>query len=339
MFSSQNTFKTGVYRANGSVANWKFRITLKKIYSLIEIPRFDSSIDEEPLEEPSNSEEEHLDIAWQEKVFSKSEIDYYSARDNCHTELQNAYYHKIKSSRLTEQKSRGKIFTYTAADNFALDEELCATIGNKTVHLDDEKLNMETMFVMADLDTEELLFSLAWNSTENVLFVYPDFNCMKINPYYKEIQGDSRQMYHFGIKNLSFKKWITCSQETVEIRDVFASKITRFNIRDKLSKDNFEYPENHQVQFLILLEIISGTGFSYSDIFIRYRLDIPSAAKMIAGFVDGSTHSTKQCKGRWLYGHCHEITLQLPENHKTSDDCVRIYFDIISTDSWKRELL
>ncbi|XP_055627712.1 tectonic-like complex member Mks1 [Toxorhynchites rutilus septentrionalis] len=198
---------------------------------------------------------------------------------------------------------------------------------------------METMFVMADLDTEELLFSLAWNSTENVLFVYPDFNCMKINPYYKEIQGDSRQMYHFGIKNLSFKKWITCSQETVEIRDVFASKITRFNIRDKLSKDNFEYPENHQVQFLILLEIISGTGFSYSDIFIRYRLDIPSAAKMIAGFVDGSTHSTKQCKGRWLYGHCHEITLQLPENHKTSDDCVRIYFDIISTDSWKRERL
>ncbi|KXJ74512.1 hypothetical protein RP20_CCG013483 [Aedes albopictus] len=264
MFSRQKCFKTGVYRTNGLVNNWKFRITLKKIYSLIEIPQFDQSNEANLFDEPSGNAEEQLEIIWQGKVFSQYEIEYYGVRENCSTDLQKSYHNTIKSSGLADRENRGKIFTYTTADNYAPDDELSMAIQISRTRVEQED-DFESMFIMADLASEVVLFTIRWNSKENMLLVYPDFNSMAVNPYYKEIQGDSRQMYHFGIQNLSSALKRSVSRETVQIQDALMAKLTRLTLREELSKDNFSYPENHQLQFLVLLEVISGENFSYDN--------------------------------------------------------------------------
>ncbi|XP_053683794.1 tectonic-like complex member MKS1 [Sabethes cyaneus] len=338
MFTNQKIFKTGMYRVNGPIHRWKFRITLKKVYSLIEIPRFDQSIEGDLSEEPSNSIEEQLEITWQEKVFSKYEIDYYNIKDNCITQLQKSYHQTIRSSELADKDENGKIFTYTAADDYAPDEEFTDLARINKLHLNLVETDFENMFVMADLDGEILLFSIKWNPQERILLVFPDFNCMKINPYYKEIQGDSRQMYHFGIKNLCHGITLTRTQQTVNLQNNLITKLTKLSLIDDSSNSNFSYPENRQLRFLMLLEILSGSDFSYDNVFVRFWFTLPVEAKVIEGFIDGSTHSSKKTHGVWNYGHCHELLLKIPESNNTNE-YVKLFFNVISIDNWKRERL
>ncbi|XP_021704143.1 Meckel syndrome type 1 protein isoform X2 [Aedes aegypti] len=315
MFSRQKCFKTGVYRTNGLVNNWKFRITLKKIYSLIEIPQFDQSSEASLFDEPSSNAEEQLDITWQEKVFSQYEIEYYGVKENCSSDLQKRYHNAIKSSGLADRENRGKIFTYTTDDNYAADDELClATRVNRSpVEPEDD---YESMFIMADLGAEIVLFAIKWNAKENMLLVYPDFNCMAINPYYKEIQGDSRQMYHFGIQDLNSKLKRTVSRETVQIQDALMVKL----------------------QFLVMLELISGENFSYDNTHVRFTFDLPIEAKIVNGFIDGCTHSSMKTDGKWQYSQCHELLLRIPERFDIGES-IKVYFEVISIDTWHRERL
>lgn len=197
---------------------------MKKIYSLIEIPRFDQSNEDDPFEDTSNNAEEQLDIAWQEKVFSQSEIEYYSVRENCTNDLHKSYHHTINSAELTKNENGRKIYSYTTADNYAPDDEISSSISATQLRREQEDC-IDSMFIMADIKTEVVLFTLKWNSRENILLVYPDFNCMNINPYYKEVQGDSRQMYHFGIKNLSSKLKLSESKETFQLDATVMDKV------------------------------------------------------------------------------------------------------------------
>lgn len=104
----------------------------------------------------------------------------------------------------------------------------------------------------------------------------------------------------------------------------------RLTLREELSKDHFSYPNNHQLQFLVLLEIKSGVGFSYDHTHVRFKIDLPIEAKITDGFIDGSTHSSKQTNGTWQYAHCHEICFEIPENHdidgETNNRKLRIYW-------------
>ncbi|XP_055599113.1 tectonic-like complex member Mks1 [Uranotaenia lowii] len=338
MFSSQKNFKTGIYRITGSVINWNFRINLKKIYSLIEIPRFDQPNETDACETP-NCEVEQLDISWQEKVFSRYEIDYFSVRENCSSELQKSYHNMIKSSGLAENRTKEKIFTYTSADNYIPDEELYVTSKIDKRHYEADEMEFEQMYVMADLGSEICLFSIQWNEKEHTLLVYPDFNCMEINPYYKEIQGDSRQMYHFGLQNLTKRNNThSGSKETIHIKDALIDKLTKLSLREQQLKDQFCLPDNHQLQFLILLELAYGKEFSYDNSHIRYTFSLPIEAKVVSGSLDGCTHASNASNGVWHYGHCHELMIKLPERHDI-DDALRIVFEVISIDSWKRERL
>ncbi|XP_055529530.1 tectonic-like complex member Mks1 isoform X2 [Wyeomyia smithii] len=314
------------------------RITLKKVHSLIEIPRFDQSVEGDLFEEPSNSVEEQMEITWQEKVFSKYEIDYYNIKDNCISELQKGYHHVIRTNGLADKDINGKIFSYTSADDYAPDEELPDLAQINKLHLKEVEADFENMFIMADLDSEVLVCSIKWNQQEKILLIYPDFNCMKINPYYKEIQGDSRQMYHFGIENLSHKSNFTRSQPAIELQNTLMNKLAKLTLADDLSKNNFSYPENRHLRFLIMLEILSALQFPYDNIFVRYSFILPVETKVLDGPLGGSTHSSKKTHGVWNFGHCHELLIDIPES-KDVNEYVKIFFNVISIDSWKRERL
>lgn len=61
----------------------------------------------------------------------------------------------------------------------------------------------ETMFIMAHLGRDILLFTIKYWSSDKLLLVYPDFNHINVNPYLKENISDSRHSYQFSIENLS----------------------------------------------------------------------------------------------------------------------------------------
>lgn len=61
----------------------------------------------------------------------------------------------------------------------------------------------ETMYIVADLETEIVLATIKYRAHDGLLIVYPDFNDIEINPYFREINSDSRHIYQYAIQNLS----------------------------------------------------------------------------------------------------------------------------------------
>lgn len=61
----------------------------------------------------------------------------------------------------------------------------------------------ESMYIMAQLGREILLFTIKYRSHDGLLLIYPDFNNIDVNPYTKEIILDSRHLYQYAIGNLS----------------------------------------------------------------------------------------------------------------------------------------
>lgn len=86
----------------------------------------------------------------------------------------------------------------------------------------------ETMHIMADLETETLLFTLKYRSDDGLLLIYPDLNSIEANPYLIEINADSRNLYQFAIENLSTDS----TNETLQLRndiEVLANKVRDAN--------------------------------------------------------------------------------------------------------------
>lgn len=61
----------------------------------------------------------------------------------------------------------------------------------------------ESMYIMASLGREILLFTIRYRSYDGLLLIYPDFNCIDVNPYLKETITDSRHLYQYALKNMS----------------------------------------------------------------------------------------------------------------------------------------
>lgn len=82
----------------------------------------------------------------------------------------------------------------------------------------------ECMFIMANLEEEILLFTIKYRSSDGLLLIYPDLNNIDINPYLKEINSDSRNLYQFAIENLS----MDCSNEMTQLKndiELLANKV------------------------------------------------------------------------------------------------------------------
>lgn len=207
-------------------------ITLKKLYSLITIPKFDGNLENQSSNDHLADDVEDITLRWQEKRLSQFEIDYYSSVENCKTDVHKKYNQIIANKRLKENSGKFKLFTYINDDNYVVNENSLKfsslrnncenTTESSDEFISDKKsiifespndeiiknryknlTNFETMHVMADLDEEVVLFTIKWRSADRLLIIYPDFNEINTNPYFIEIDSDSRHMYHYGIKNLS----------------------------------------------------------------------------------------------------------------------------------------
>lgn len=91
----------------------------------------------------------------------------------------------------------------------------------------------ECMHIMADLNDGILLFTIKYRSNDGLLLIYPDLNNIDVNPYLKEIIGDSRNLYQFAMENLS----MDCQNEVIQLKsdiELLANKVSLSAFRRKL---------------------------------------------------------------------------------------------------------
>lgn len=83
----------------------------------------------------------------------------------------------------------------------------------------------ECMYIMADLKEEIILFSIKYRSKDGLLLIYPDLNNIDANPYLKEINFDSRNLYQYSMENLSMDYQNQVMQLKTDI-ELIANKVS-----------------------------------------------------------------------------------------------------------------
>ncbi|CAO1421031.1 unnamed protein product [Diamesa tonsa] len=368
---------TGIYRTKDDINNLQIRITLKKLYSIIKIPKFDIISNAGTNEQQtSNDFEEIVNLNWQQKLFNKFELNYYGLKENCKTELEKKYHQLIKKKTSDEdeepQESR-LIFTYTSDDKYIPDEHLgIITKLKQSVESEekmkeevevkkksgslfiDEKLesvssrymtgdDYENMYILADLEPTTLLFIIQYRKFDGLFLVYPDFNEIE-KPYYLEIDQNSKQMYYYSCENMS-KIQDDNRQERLEqqklqdIQEETCELMKKLSIFNNNRDSDFQNPKYCRI--LLLLEIVNAKDFEYDNLHVQFKIRIPKYVKVLDGELEGSTHSSMKQNDQWNFGYCHSVTLDIEDEFMISQsesNSISLNFEVISIEKlWERE--
>lgn len=164
----------------------------------------------------------------------------------------------------------------------------------------------ETMYIMADLGVEIILYTIRWRPHDGLLIVYPDFNSIKINPYLQEIDSGTKHMFHHAIENLS--EDYDHDKELIKKEIDVISHLTNLSIK---SPSLFHIPPKRCTNVLFFMEIESAECFEYDNIHIRYNFVIPNGCELVDGLVQGSTHSCRKgsLQDRFNIGFCCELMI------------------------------
>ncbi|KAG5671250.1 hypothetical protein PVAND_001459 [Polypedilum vanderplanki] len=364
-----NNRYTGIYRTSDIIDNLHIRITLKKLYSIIQIPKFEQVQLGQPADQQTTDFVERIELRWQEKIFSKTEFTYYSQKENCKSELEKKYHQIIKEQKEGNDNECGLIFTYIDDDNYQPNDnfgpnELKITQLRKNVEeINENKIdqsiglfanenetslryagdkNFIKMFIMADLDPTILLFTIQYRKSDGLFIVYPDFND-ESNCYYLEIDQNSKQMYTYCMENLSttsneMTQKIKQKQKLDELQEETCELMKKlsFSIKDQ----NFNFPKFCRI--VLLMEIESARFFDHDNLHVQFKFKLPNFVRVIEGKVEGATHSSyKNEKNIWNFGYCHCLVIDIDDEFLISNsemDKILINFDVISIDNlWQRE--
>nr|XP_054749284.1 tectonic-like complex member MKS1 isoform X1 [Lytechinus pictus] len=171
--NSAGDFGSSYYRSLDPVKNLKIRVHLKRVTGASLVPKAiapggnkneDGAEGQEgiPLktlskktsaaggegstskeaEKPNTSNEEVYVFSWQEKVFSRREVQLYSNEASCEGPLEQKYFNEIKEQKAKGGRITKRLFTYTDYDSFTHREEesLATTSQNEEASFLAEKM-------------------------------------------------------------------------------------------------------------------------------------------------------------------------------------------------------
>lgn len=347
-----------------------FRVTLRRIYSIIKIPKFEAFQSHATEQQSSTDFEEVVSVKWQQKIFSKTEKLYYAQKENCKTELEKRYHQIIKESSGDEANNEsGLVFSYIDEDKYQPPDNF----GSGDVRITKLRRNVESnepskdeslsglfvapqdnvapirygigndfikMFIMADLEPTTVLVSIYYRQSDGAFIIFPDFNGSD-NEYLVEIDQNSKQLFGYFIENLSLGLTDAMKQQSEKeklskIQEETCELMRKLNI----SKDpDFICPKFCRI--VLLLEIIDGTDFEFNNLHVRFQIKLPRFVKVVEGDLEGATHSSTKNENLWRFGYCHCLVLDIDDEFSLSTskvDSMEIDFEIISIDSsWERE--
>ncbi|TSL34523.1 Meckel syndrome type 1 protein [Bagarius yarrelli] len=122
-----------VYRSRDAVKNLKIRVRIERVTSAAVLTHHlqqqhqpeHGILELNPLisQTRSTADEEELVVGWQEKLFSRYEVDLYQNESACQTPLEKQYHSEIAEMEKCKRKQNRRIFTYTDFDRFTNWEE------------------------------------------------------------------------------------------------------------------------------------------------------------------------------------------------------------------------
>lgn len=285
---------------------------------------------------------ESIELAWQDKIFSQTEMKYYAQKDNCETELEKRYHDMIKEKNEESFKnSQQLIYTYVHDDGYVPIEFRQIEKKSEISKINHVKDGFIEMHIMADLEVKILLFTIKYRQSDGLFLVYPDFNEAQ-NSYYIEIDQNSKQIYTYFLENISGinKKTIKQHKKEESLRNV--NKETC----DVMNKFKFFSRDVSQIhmplcRIILLIEIISAKNFDSDSLHVEYKVKLPKFLKVSEGSLEGSTHSSFKNNNQWHFGYGFCISLGIEDEFTISSidlEKITIIFNVVTIDSlWKRE--
>ncbi|XP_076750072.1 Meckel syndrome, type 1 [Xylocopa sonorina] len=260
-------------------------------------------------------EEEDRILNWQEKVFSPSEVSFYSEEGNCLTECQKFYHREIKEKNL----EGSRLYTYTENDSYHPGNELLTRSAyktklsirnrsalparknrkpfperyNKTVVDDapDETrirtnhyLYMErsTMYVMVDLSERDKILTSSNEDTEMVLCVltYDGLHeILSIHPDFIEDEHCYTVTNSSGVQFDYSIEHVSEKQSSLELQQ--QQNESRQEIKERSIHKESGVSHGFQLvpagvwKFFIKLDILSAHDFFFDGLCVSYYVDLP----------------------------------------------------------------
>ncbi|XP_045468861.1 Meckel syndrome type 1 protein [Harmonia axyridis] len=354
---------TGVYRCSDNINNFKIRVKIKEIPDI-------ALAAESDLTEGWEIKE----FKWQQKIFNNFEKQFYGQEKNCITDVEKQYHSIIKNSVTSPDDKM--LFSYVDNDNFDHTIENASLMKSKLKvkqtkedtleeivdvinefdyeyflqqSLDDLGISEEivSMYIMADageyvqenwIKFEHIICVVKYDRERNVLRVYPDFS--KDIPYHLQIDNDISRNFYFFIENASE----SIPEDLSQIEGQIFKKIAdyRNSLKNISLSTDFELPSRNKLEVHIFFEIVSGEGFEYNDIYVKYFVELPD--KWTCKKPESLEGSTQTCRARYegellVFGHVFDVVLE----YDIQDFAVVgfpeypcIYFEVISKGTWER---
>ncbi|GJQ85973.1 hypothetical protein Trydic_g21819 [Trypoxylus dichotomus] len=353
---------TGTYRCIDDINNLIIRIRIEEIFG-------ESTINEAESEDVVESKDFH----WQEKVFGRWEREFYKDKDNCVTDLDNAYHSKVSQllssegvlyshidvdefCRREEPVWDSKNITYTSTRNWDLDDEKSFFNDRHKLdfgaHLQEcvrdpfFKNDYQYMYIMADfgeysentwIKSEYILCCLKYDHSKKILFVYPDFT--DFHSYRVTINNDMSKSYRLTIENTSELEGDEIPERERRILDKIVSYERK--LKEHAVGVDFATPPCDSLSAYVFFEILTAKVTEYDDIFVQYTIDLPDrwACRGEGSSLNGSTHSCRARKGTAHFSFTFETILCCDLKGIETAPSIplpAIYFEIVSKDTWDR---
>ncbi|XP_023228686.1 Meckel syndrome type 1 protein-like [Centruroides sculpturatus] len=306
----------GIYRSRDPIKNFKIKIHLKKVVPLTilaeETREDDRGVELSHLDR-NNQYEEQYTFEWQEKVFSRQEIEWYSNIENCVNFVEKKYHEDVL--RLKEETvPKRRLYTYVNADVVSgkFDTEDAADGDDALSPLlersfADLKLGRgdgfgsnsdaagrppngttirrrQRMYLMADLnpldeedlrkENEVLLCAINIDSN-NVITVSPDF--CKRGEFY-ETHNDKREVFRYSVEHASP---LISAEERQREKDLMAKVYDRHTELVSACLDgDFKLPPPQTFGVFLFGEIVSARDFELDNLYVHYFFELPENWQM-----------------------------------------------------------
>ncbi|KAJ8980389.1 hypothetical protein NQ317_009383 [Molorchus minor] len=335
---SKLTKYTGCYRSPDKISNLKLSIRYKR------------TEDDNVGKQDKDDDWRFKTFSWQEKRFSKYEMDYYREIHNCITDLEKEYHAKvIKDDQNAEQDP--VVFSYIDEDGYISEQEVSCFKGydkkstylQKFVEAGDDvncrdnksefdygislmtsfektviQRNFEKMYIMVDLG--EYVENI-WIKNEQVLCIVKYDAGAKFfsiypdftstHPYYIKVQGETVQHFNYFIENYS-----ATAPKSIEMTEFdLIKKLTgvQLTLNRQLVGDKFHLPPKNKLFVYVFFEILSAKNFEYPDVYIQYYIDLPPY--WTCEDLNSLRGITQTCHGvndenLVYFGHCFDVVLE-----------------------------
>ncbi|PIK53819.1 Meckel syndrome type 1 protein [Apostichopus japonicus] len=341
---------TGYYRSKDPIKNLKIKVNLKKVTGSSLVPTFynqdddgagTSAMEMRPLgSRPSlkapapQEEKEEYTFTWQEKVFSRREVQIYSNPANCFGPQEERHHQDILALKEQGGRKTRRLFSYLDSDRFTSnDEQILATSSpNETASFLTQKMQNVRRRKLGGPGDRGYSDASRRRKTDVVI---------------KEPTEEHVRSAHV----------LDTPEVTMYIMADLGSFDEEVTEEDEHILCTIKVPAN-MLRLLVLGEIVSVKNFEYDNLYVHYFVELPKVSIYMMFYIlfkqsglqtdPKRWRVTQTCKTKEInrenvayLSHPFEVEMfykpdEVEENEERLPQWPQVFVEVLSIDSWQR---